>query len=105
MCGHNHQHADMFSYLSLEQQVREDHPLRKIVRWPTRPSKHAGKRIIERRLILNGCQNFNHPPISPQMILFSSLVRPRSGHHRIEFRARQIPWVTREILERRASSL
>ena len=30
MRGHDHQQADMYSYLSPEQRVRETHPLRKI---------------------------------------------------------------------------
>ncbi len=30
MRGHDHQQADMYSYLSPEQRVRDDHPLRKI---------------------------------------------------------------------------
>ena len=30
MRGHDHQQADMYSYLSPEQRVRESHPLRKI---------------------------------------------------------------------------
>lgn len=69
MRGHDHQQADMYSYLSPEQRVRENHPLRKI-------------RVMADEALANMSERFDgmyansgRPSIPPEKLLRAQLIQ------------------------------
>ncbi len=69
MRGHDHQQADMYSYLSPEQRVRENHPLRKIRAMADVALQNMSERF-DRRYAKTG-----RPSIPPEKLLRAQLIQ------------------------------
>src|SRR6478736_7376161 len=69
MRGNDHQQADMYSYLSPEQRVRENHPLRKIRAMADEALKQMSERF-DRMYSSTG-----RPSIPPEKLLRAQLIQ------------------------------
>jgi transposase len=69
MRGQDHQQSDMFSYVSPEQRVREDHPLRAIRTMADQALKNRSKRFDTRSA------RTGRPSIPPEKLLRAQLIQ------------------------------